>query len=205
MDIPINVNVICADEICGRSTKLVINPVNEKITHLVVAEKDFPNIERLVPIENILSSTPTSIHLRCDKKTLSKMETFMETDFIESGNLDAAYPFDDPFLVWPYSIYDRAAIPMEHEHIPANEVVIRRSTPVKGIDGQVGKVDEFLISPENDSISHLVMREKHLWGTKDVTIPVSEIERITDDAVYLKLDKTAIAKLPTIPIRRNWK
>ena len=205
MDIPINVNVMCADEVCGRSTKLIINPVNEQITHIVVAEKLFPNIERLVPIDNIMSSTPNSIQLRGDQKALSEMETFMETDFIDSGQLDAAYPFDDPFLVWPYSIYDRTPIPMEHEHIPANEVVIRRGTPVEGMDGSVGKIDEFLIDPENDEISHLVMREGHLWGAKDVTIPVSKIQRITDEAVYLKLDKQAISKLPTVPIRRNWR
>jgi hypothetical protein len=51
----------------------------------------------------------------------------------------------------------------------------------------------------------LVLREGHLWGKKDVTIPVSEIDRITDDAVYLKLRKKVIATLPTVPVRRNWK
>jgi hypothetical protein len=51
----------------------------------------------------------------------------------------------------------------------------------------------------------VVLREGHLWGKKDVTIPVSEIERITDDAVYLKLGKKVIATLPTVAMRRSWK
>jgi sporulation protein YlmC with PRC-barrel domain len=71
-------------------------------------------------------------------------------------------------------------------------------------DGIVGKVDEFLVSPNNNHITHLVLREGHLWGKKDVTIPVSEIEKITEDAVYLKLDKKAIEKLPAIPVKRLW-
>jgi len=205
MDIPINVDVLCAGEKCGRSTYLVINPVNEHVTHLVIAEKAFPNIERLVPIDKILSSTPNSIQLRCSQKELSDMAAFEETDFIEAGRLEASLPFSEPYQVWPYAMYDEMPMPFEYEHIPAGEVAIRRGTPVKTTDGDVGKVDEFLVDPEDDSITHLVLREGHLWGKKDVTIPVSEIKKITDDAVYLKLDKESIETLPTVPVRRKWK
>jgi hypothetical protein len=48
-----------------------------------------------------------------------------------------------------------------------------------------------------------VLREGHLWGQKDVTIPVSQIERIEEDAVHLKLDKRSIEALPAIPVRRR--
>jgi uncharacterized protein YrrD len=102
-------------------------------------------------------------------------------------------------------MYDVMPVPFEHEHIPAGEIAIRRGTPVEATDGQVGKVDEFLVDPENDIITHLVLREGHLWGKKDVTIPVSEIDRLGEEAVYLKLDKEAIEELPTIPVRRKWK
>ena len=66
----------------------------------------------------------------------------------------------------------------------------------------VGRVDEFLVDRETEHITHLVLREGHLWGQKDVTIPVSEIERIEEDTVYLKLDKEEIERLPSIPVRR---
>jgi hypothetical protein len=205
MDIPINVDVLCAGELCGRSTCLIINPINERITHLVVIEKDFPYIERLVSVETILASSPNSIQLRCSKAKISDMEPFEETDFISAGQLESTLPYDAPYLIWPYSMYKATPMPLEHERIPAGEVAIRRGTPVKATDGRVGKVDEFLIDPVNDIITHLVLREGHLWGKKDVTIPVSEIDRITDDAVYLKLDKKVIATLPTVPVQRNWK
>lgn len=205
MDIPINVQVLCAGKECGRSTSLVINPVNERITHLVVAENTFPNIEHLVPVAKILASTPNSIQLRCSQSELSAMDAFEETDFIESGKLEGSLPYRVPYEVWPYAMYEDISIPFEHERIPAGEVTIRRGTHVKATDGEVGKVDEFLVNPENDVITHLVLREGHLWGQKDVTIPVSDIEKITDEAVYLKLDKKAIETLPTVPVRRRWK
>jgi sporulation protein YlmC with PRC-barrel domain len=205
MDIPINVDVMCAGKLCGRSTSLVINPVNEQITHVVVSEKAFPNIERLVPVNKILASTPDSIQLRCSQDDLSGMQAFQETDFIDEGQMESALPFEVPYQVWPYSMYDAMPIPLEHERIPAGEIAIHRGTPVKAIDGRVGKVDEFLVDPQNDNISHLVLREGHLWGQQDVTIPVSEIDKITEDAVYLKLDKNDIATLPTVPVKRKWK
>jgi hypothetical protein len=49
------------------------------------------------------------------------------------------------------------------------------------------------------------MREGHLWGKKDITIPVSEIEQIDEDVVRLKLDKESIEKLPAISVSRRWK
>jgi len=205
MDIPINVEVLCAGKECGHSTYLVINPVSERVTHLVVAEKAFPNIERLVPVNKILASSPNSIQLRCSQTDLSAMDAFEETDFIESGKLETSLPYSVPYEVWPYAMYDAMPMPLEHERIPAGEVAIRRGTPVKATDGQVGKVDEFLVDPENDVITHLILREGHLWGKKDVTIPVSEIKKIAEEAVYLKLDKKAIETLPTVPVRRMWK
>jgi sporulation protein YlmC with PRC-barrel domain len=205
MDIPINVEVLCAGKLCGRSTSIVINPVNEQVTHLVVSEKAFPNIERLVPVNKILASSPNSIQLRCNQNDLSNMEAFLETDFIDSGSMESALPYDVPYQVWPYSMYDAMPVPLEHEHIPTGEVVIHRGTPVQATDGQVGKVDEFLVDPENDIITHLVLREGHLWGKQDVTIPVSEIDKIAEDVVHLKLDKKDIEALPTVPVQRKWK
>jgi sporulation protein YlmC with PRC-barrel domain len=89
------------------------------------------------------------------------------------------------------------------EHNPAGELAIRRGARVEAVDGHAGRVDEFLINPENDHITHLVMREGHLWGQKDVTIPMSQIDRFADNTVYLKLNKQEIEELLTIPVQHN--
>jgi uncharacterized protein YifN (PemK superfamily) len=61
-----------------------------------------------------------------------------------------------------------------------------------------------VINPENGRITHLVMREGHLWGKKEVIIPVSALGDFRDDTVYLKIDKSQIESLPTFPVHRNW-
>ena len=92
---------------------------------------------------------------------------------------------------------------LEHERIPPGELAVHRGAQVEAKDGPVGQVDEFLVDPATGHITHLVMREGHLWGTKDVAIPVSQIGRLEEDTVHVKLDKAGIEALPVIPIRRG--
>lgn len=66
----------------------------------------------------------------------------------------------------------------------------------------MGRVDEFLVDPCCEHVTHLIMREGHLWGQKDISIPVDEIDRMEKDTVYLKLSKREIEALPTVPAHR---
>jgi uncharacterized protein YrrD len=204
VEIPLNKDVICNDVICGRSTRLIINPVNDQVTHLVVAEKDFPNPERMVPVAEIAETSHEWIKLRVDQAEFLRMEPFIETDFIEAGKINFVLPLNEPYMYWPYSIYEDVPVPLEHKHLPVGEVAIHRGTPVIATDGKIGKVDEFLVYPTNDNISHLILREGHLWGQKDVMIPVDAIEKITEDGVFLKKSKQFVESLPAIPVKRSW-
>jgi sporulation protein YlmC with PRC-barrel domain len=193
MDIPVDAEVRCADGPCGQSACVILNPTTEEVTHLVVKEKHLPYTERLVPITLVMETTPHLIRLRCTGDELATLEPFIETEFIQG-----------PYLMWPYVAPETAIVPLEHEHIPPGELAVRRGTRVEATDGHVGRVDEFLVDPASEHITHLILREGHLWGQKDVTIPVSQIDRIEKDTVYLKLDKKRIEALPTIPVRRRW-
>jgi hypothetical protein len=46
------------------------------------------------------------------------------------------------------------------------------------------------------------MREGHLWGKKEVTIPVSAVDFADADTVYLKLDKKDVKALPAVSVKR---
>ncbi len=200
MDIPIDAKVSCSDGPCGKSTHVILMPTTEKITHVVVSSGSFPEIQYLVSIDHISESTPELIRLNCTREDLSKMPVFDRLEFIPS---DLTGFTASPYVMWPYYVPDLEFIKIEKEHIPANELAIRRGTSVQATDGSVGRVDEFLINPQNDYITHLVLREGHLWGQKDVTIPVSQIDHFTDTTVYLKLNKQDIEKLPRIPVRHS--
>lgn len=200
MDLPVDVDVKCSDGLCGRSTYIVLNPASDRVTHLVVQERSFPNIERLVKINQIIHSDSGHIHLRCSKEEFSQMEPFIESDFLPSDMYDME---ETPYLIWPYSVPESVNILLEYEHIPVNELAVQRGAGIYATDDYIGKLDEFLIDPTNEQITHLIIREGHLWNRRDITIPISEVDRIEEDGVFLKLSKDDIEKLPTIPLRRK--
>ena len=203
MDIPIDAEVECTDGPGGRSTCVILNPFSHRVTHIVVKEKWFPHARRLVPVERVIESTPEQIRVDCTQDQLQKMESFTETRFIQSDIPDDIYGVED-YRVWPYVLPEAdLMVPLEHERVPPGELAVHRGSQVRATDGDVGRVDEFLIDPEGEHITHLVLREGHLWGQKDVVIPVSKIGRIEQDRVHLTLSKEEVANLPTIPLRRR--
>jgi hypothetical protein len=42
MDIPMNVRVYCTDGECGRSARLIVNPVTRTVTHLSCGKETRP-------------------------------------------------------------------------------------------------------------------------------------------------------------------
>jgi uncharacterized membrane protein len=84
---------------------------------------------------------------------------------------------------------------------------IMKDIPLKAkvecTDGHIGEVDELVRDPDSGDITYVVMREGHLWGKKEITLPVSAIDRVQDDTVYLSLDKKEVELLPSIPVQRQ--
>jgi sporulation protein YlmC with PRC-barrel domain len=212
MEIPLNAQVDCTDGVYGRSVYVLINPVINQVTHLVVKEDSSPNTEYIVPVDVVSETIANTIRLRCSKAELEKMDPFIKTTFIEEKVPDNYLSYGSrygygmgAYYYWPYSGFKRTVnVPVEHRQIPQGELAVRRGTRVEATDGYVGHVDEFVVNPENGHITHLVMREGHLWGKKDVIIPLSAMGDTRKDTVFLKLDKHQVESLPTFPLQRRW-
>jgi sporulation protein YlmC with PRC-barrel domain len=211
LDIPLNAKVECTDGACGRSVVVLVNPISNQVTHLVVKEEVFSKKEYIVPVDFAIETNADTIRLSCSKAELEKLDPFIKTTFIKENVPDRNYGDAGgmiglgSFYFMPYVTPEKTIyVSEEIQQIPPGELAVRRGTRVEATDGYVGKVDEFIVNPENGHITHLVMREGHLWGKKDVTIPLSAIGEPREDTVFLKLDKHQIESLPTIPVLRRW-
>jgi hypothetical protein len=213
MEIPLNATVECSDGVCGRSEYVLINPVIDRVTHLVVKQDSSPNTEYLVPVDSVTETIADTIRLRCSKAELEKMEPFIKTTFIEDSmptrNFENAGVAKGMGMgtnyYLPYVTFERTfQTPVAHQQIPPGELSVRRGTRVEATDGYVGQVDEFVVDPGKGHITHLVMREGHLWGKKDVVIPVSAMGDTHADTLFLKLTKLQIESLPNFPLHRRW-
>lgn len=81
MDIPIRAEIVCRDGVCGRSTGVMFNAAKE-VTHLLVREYGWNGAERMVPVKQIITSTPEAIHLNCTRLEVMACEPFSEEEFV---------------------------------------------------------------------------------------------------------------------------
>jgi len=90
MEIPLDAQVECTDGVCGRSVYILINPVVDQVTHLVVKEDSFLNTEYIVPLDFVVGTIADTILLCCSKAEFEKMDPFIKTTVIEE-KLPAKY------------------------------------------------------------------------------------------------------------------
>ena len=207
MDIPLNVDVLCTDGPGGRSSTIILNPISMEITHVVVKDNQE---EYLVPLDLITESAPTHIQLRCLVDEMVALERFVRMQFLGSEEIDLEGDLrrtatESDATYWPYNSVEDSYVEMysQVEQIPHHELAIHRGSHVEAANGHIGQVDEFIVNPSNNHITHLILRRGHLWGKKDITISVKDIDRIEEDIVYLKLDKDEVKALPTVAVRRR--
>jgi sporulation protein YlmC with PRC-barrel domain len=204
MDIPMNAQVYCNDRLCSRVTYVIIDATSKKVTHLVVRQKEAPHTERMIPIEWVSETSHDLIRLRCTTDELNRMQSFFRTEYVRHKMPDLELRramFHAGFRHLQVRKTITKTISVRQRNIPLGELAVHRGAQVKATDGRVGRIDEFLVDPTDDHITHLVLREGHLWGRKDVTIPASQIDRIEGNVVHLKLDKHSVQELPAVPAR----
>jgi sporulation protein YlmC with PRC-barrel domain len=203
MEFSLDAEVHCTDGRCGRSTHVILNPMTEQITHIVVKERQPSRVERLVPVMLVGRTAAEVILLDCTREEFARMEPFNQTEFVYG---DLPHHASDPSLtmLWPYAVPAKRIVDEKIRPIPPGELAVRRGTRVEATDGRVGRVDEFLVDPDSGGITHLCLRETRLRGDKVVCIPVSEIDEIKEKVVHLKMDKNTVASLPSVPLKRWW-
>jgi len=204
MNIPINAKVYCQGKFCGHTQAVILNPIRDVVTHVVVKESSSPHTERVIPIDLVDASLSTEIDLAMDETKLKNMPPFFDVEYIQTTIPHYSHIYDMSYLE-PVVVAEEKILPEKLYHIPKDELAVKRGSDIYSVDGQaIGKVDEFLVDESGHHVTHLILREAHFLGQKDVFIPVSGIESIEENSLHLKLSQDEIKKLPTIPVRRTW-
>jgi len=81
--------------------------------------------------------------------------------------------------------------------VPAGETQVRHGDHVHAVDGEIGEVQGFVVDPADHRVTHVLLREGHLWGRREVAIPVSAVVGM-DDGIRLNLTKQQVADLPPV-------
>ncbi len=196
----IGVDAICTDGVCGKVIRVVVDPVDRAVTHLVVEPKHRQGLGRLVPLD-LVDATTRDLHLRCSLAEFHKLADAEETEFLAGPDDILGYAGRDVFT-WPY--YGLG--PMDGPHvitydkIPVGEVAVRRGDQVHATDGGIGRVQGLVIDRGDHHVTHVLLQEGHLWGRRQVAIPISAVTGIDDDGIRLNLTKQEVEDLPPVDV-----
>ncbi len=207
-------DVWCSDGVCGELKRVVVDPVAKTLTHLVVEPKHGGGAGRLVPVD-LVASAGEEIRLSCATAEFDKLEHAEETQFLPGASGEWGYG-EGQVVSWPYYGLGMGGMGMggvgmgnmnagpqmiTRDRIPVGEVQVRRGEHVRASDGDIGRVQGLVVDPADHHVTHVLLDEGHLWGKKEVAIPIGAVTGV-EDGVRLSLSKDEVAGLPAVELDR---
>jgi sporulation protein YlmC with PRC-barrel domain len=211
----IGAEVSCTDGVCGEVRRVVVDPVARAVTHLVVEPGRQRGTGRLVPL-GLIDAAPEEIRLHCTLAEFGQLDAAEETQFLPGGNGYGAYG-PEQALFWPYYNLgigggladgmgtgmgvglENASRTVTSDKVPLGEVEVRRGDHVHATDGDIGQVQGLVIDPRDHHLTHVLLQEGHLWGRKEVAIPMSAVTGV-DDGVRLSITRQQVQDLPPVDV-----
>jgi sporulation protein YlmC with PRC-barrel domain len=206
----IGADVGCSDGPCGSVIRVVVDPVARSVTHLVVEPPEREGLGRLVPLD-LVDTTGTEIRLRCTLEQFEKLGSAEDTQFVPG-----TYGYQDfgpeQVVSWPYyglsgtdtvtadALAGGISQTVTYDMVPLGEVEVRRDDHVHATDGNIGRVQGLVIEPRSHHVTHVLLQEGHLWGRKEVAIPISAVSKVDDDGIKLSIAKHQVQDLPPVDI-----
>lgn len=208
MRLDLDSRIVCADGPFGELADLVLDPGTRRVTHLVVQQHDGHRTARLVSIDRARapeSAKDRTIVLDCSIAEVMGLKTLETVEYLPLGqqpeeSSDSDVGIEEAFELPPYQSLGVNALgsgigPMDldphvtvtYDRIPKGTVEIRRASDVTSSDGHhVGHVVG-LVLEEHGRITQLVIEHGHLWGKREIALPIGSVDRIESDAVALSL------------------
>lgn len=209
-------SVACQDGGCGDLRRLVVDPVAGAVTHLVVEPVHRRFGGHLVPTKFVQAAGDHEVHLSL---TLAEFERLDQADDLHflPGRPGYGYEPQDVMLaphfaagigvagaaalnpIGPSLIAgpDRITHP---DRVPPEEIEVKRGDQMSAVDGPIGQIKGFVIDPADDKATHVLVEEGHLWGKREIAIPIGSV-KLVDGEVKTDLSKDQIEALPDAQLR----
>ena len=216
----IGAQVYCEQGPCGELMRVVVDPIKSAITHLVVEQRHSQEVGRLVPIDLVETATEQELRLHCTLAQFAALEAAEETKFVQAPAGQWGYGQRQMLMLPFFGLGGMGMLgglgmggmgmgmggmgmgasqqAVTYDKVPPGEVEVRRGQHVHASDGPIGHVRGLVVDPSDHQVTHVLLDEGHLWGKKEVSIPISAVTGVGDDGVRLNLTKAAIANLPPV-------
>ena len=213
-------NVEAADgHTVGKLERVVLDPDNQDVTHLVVSKGFLFKEDKVLPIQLVDKSDEGRIVLSPEAGNLDAFPPYEETDFevVNEEKLgETPAPSDEyaPMLYWypsatigpsfrPYLwnsdqnlTEDGGIIETKERNIPPQTVGLQVGAQVLSSDGKhVGDLDQVLMLPGADKATHFVIHEGGLLKGKKI-VPLKWVTFLGEKQIRLSIPADFISSLP---------
>ena len=201
----------CSDGSCGEVVRAILSPATRTVTHLVIEPRHHPESGRLVPVE-LVEAGVGEIRLSCSLAEFDTLEPAERIDLVEGidygggyGAPEAVMEYGDVGAMGGGVSASGMGIGMSLGHhtptitsdnVPEGESEVVRHEHIHATDGEIGQLKGFAVDPDDHRVTHVLVREGHLWGRKEIAIPVSAVTSL-DDGIWLNLTKSQVEELPS--------
>lgn len=208
----VGVRAECSDGYCGQLSRIITDPATRKITHLVIKPQHRLGSDRLVPI-GLVDMTADDISMRCTLAEFEELQPAEEIDLAEGDEYGGGYQDAESVQgvgdVGGMGVGGSASgrpigasvghrtRTVKHDVVPMGEAELVPGDHVHATDGEIGQVLGFIVDPDDQRVTHVVLREGHLWGRREVAIPISAVTAI-DEGIRLNITKKEVEELPTL-------
>ena len=151
--------------------------------------------------------------LRCSHAEFDRLDPAQETDLVEGadygggfGQAEAVQGYGGVGAIGGGGGATGMGIGMGTGHhrpvvvnnvVPEGETDLQDGERVHATDGEIGQVEGFLADPDGNHITYVLLREGHLWGRKEVAIPISAVTGF-DYGIRLSITKKQVEDLPPV-------
>ena len=196
----------CSDGECGEVRRIVVDPATDTVTHLVIEPEHQPEHARLVPVD-LAGTAAGGISLRCTLAEFGQLGHAEEREFAGQADEDVGLGglgSDDRIYGVDYARIGMRTPPAPgrrrmiiQDVVPVGEIQVRPGDRVHAVDGEIGRVQGFIVGPGDDRVTHVLLEEGHLWGHKEVAIPVSTVTGV-GEGIRLNITKHQVESLPPV-------
>jgi len=200
----------CTDDVCGVVSRTILDPAARAVTHLVIVPRHHHAEGRLVPVD-LIEATAGEIRLRCTLDEFVRLDPAEEVEVVGDDGYGGGYGQAEAVqgygnvgsmgvggaasgLGIGASLGHSPPVIVSHA-VPLGETEVERHESVHCVDGEIGKVEGFIVSPADHQVTHVLLQEGHLWGRRQVAIPVSAVASV-DAGIRLNITKKQVEDLP---------
>ncbi|MDQ2845909.1 MAG: hypothetical protein M3Y77_06080 [Actinomycetota bacterium] len=156
----------------------------------------------------------STVVLSCDAAGFKELRPAVESEFIAASLDESGYGPEETYL-WPnyglsaggmgtpgFRLSARAfngnvGHDVLSDQVPLEDVELRRGSRVIATDGPIGHLHGLIINQADAHITHLLLQHGHLWGHREVAIPLHCVTTMTGD-IRLNVSKSEVAELPAV-------